>query len=830
MDGKFFRLEEHKFHVKGVSYGPFAPDPQGLLFPSPDQIRRDFLQLRDLGANLVRVYCTPPLNFLDLAAEHEIRVLVDLSWPGTAGFLDALSAPRKTRAAIRQAVRDCRQHPAIFAFNLANEIPADIVRWSGVQTVQAFIDSLVGEAKAADPEGLCTYAGFPPTEYLCPQAVDFVSFNVYLHERPAFESYLDRLQMIADAKPLLLTEFGIDALREGADRQADIVGWQIEAAFRAGLAGTIVFSFTDDWWRGGMPITDWAFGLTTRDRQPRPAFEAVRNHYRQTPPFALPEHPRVSVVVASYNGGRTLQACLDSLFRLHYPDYEVILVDDGSTDDTPEIARSYPRLRVIRHPENRGLSAARNTGIAAATGAIVAFTDADCRADEDWVHYLVGDLHGTSYVGMGGHNVLPPDDSLVASAVMVSPGGPAHVMLTDRDAEHIPGCNMAFHKWALTEVGGFDPIFRTAGDDVDLCWRLQERGYKIGFSPGGFVWHYRRSTVRAYMQQQRGYGEAEALLARKHPKYFNAIGRSVWRGRIYAPSRPGIVVEPPIIYRGPFASSLFQKLYTSAPAYGAMLCTSLEFHVLVTLPLLILTVALPALWPLALASAASSLAVVAAAAAQANLPPARQRFWSRPLVAALYLLQPVARGWGRYRPRLRPGSALHPADRRAAASPHPWRQPAVTLGCFWSDGRADRYTLLHAVLARLEREQWQTRTDTAWADHDLEIFGPRWSRVLLTTVSEPLDRGRFRIRFRLVPRWSLPARCVFWALVGVELLAIGLLAPLQPWIWMLLLTVPLLHWILEHEQGILQHAVLSLIEDVARDLNLARPPAPPLPA
>ena len=218
--------------------------------------------------------------------------------------------------------------------------------------------------------------------------------------------------------------------------------------------------------------------------------------FRNAPYFALPRYPKVSVVVASYNGARTLKPCLESLTRLAYPDYEVILVDDGSTDSTPEIAREFPGVRCIRQ-DNHGLSVARNTGIAAATGEIVAFTDSDCRADEDWLYYLVGDLLSGQWAGIGGHNFLPPDDSSVAAAVMASPGGPAHVMLTDREAEHLPGCNMAFYKWALEEIGGFDPVFRKAGDDVDVCWRLQERGFKLGFSPAGFVWHYRRSTVRA---------------------------------------------------------------------------------------------------------------------------------------------------------------------------------------------------------------------------------------------------------------------------------------------------------------------------------------------
>src|SRR5205814_8055753 len=113
------------------------------------------------------------------------------------------------------------------------------------------------------------------------------------------------------------------------------------------------------------------------------------------------------------------------------------------------------------------LSVSSNTGIYASDGDIIAFTDSDCRADEDWLYYLVSDLLNSRFAGIGGHNFLPPEDSPIAAAVMASPGGPAHVMLSDRVAEHIPGCNMAFYKWALGEIGGFDPIFRKAGDDVD---------------------------------------------------------------------------------------------------------------------------------------------------------------------------------------------------------------------------------------------------------------------------------------------------------------------------------------------------------------------------
>src|SRR5438093_1193875 len=533
VDGKFFRLAGTKFFLKGVTYGPFAPDEHGGTFATPEQTASDFQRIGELHANLLRVYYPPPLWFLDLAHEQGLKVLIDIPWPKHLCFLDAKETQDGAREVVRRAVAASKGHPGVFAFSVVNEIPAEVVRWSGVARVEAFIDELIDVARSADPHGLFTFTNYPPTEFLRPRNVDFVCFNVYLHRPKDFAAYLARLQMLADTRPLVLGEFGMDSLREGEACKSEFLSWQIQLACQGGLAGTVVFSFTDDWFRGGLAIKDWAFGLTGPDRRPKDSFLAVQQQYRVAPHFPLPRCPKVSVVVATYNGGRTLKACLESLRRLNYPDYEVIVVDDGSTDDTPVILKEFAEARALRQ-ENRGLSAARNTGIAAATGEVIAFTDSDCRADEDWLRYLVGDLLESEFVGIGGHNFLPPDDSLVAAAVMVSPGGPAHVMVSDREAEHIPGCNMAFYKWALEEVGGFDPIFRKAGDDVDLCWRLQQRGHKLGFSPAGFVWHYRRSTVKAYLQQQNGYGEAEALLARKHPEYFNTVGSGVWRGRIYS--------------------------------------------------------------------------------------------------------------------------------------------------------------------------------------------------------------------------------------------------------------------------------------------------------
>jgi glycosyltransferase involved in cell wall biosynthesis len=842
VDGKFFRLGEEKFYVKGIAYGPFTPDAQGQPFASPEQTARDLAHIREAGANLIRLYHVPPRWFLDLAAQHQLKVLVDIPWDKHLCF-DSEQRRGEAHEAVRKAVRSCVQHPAVFAYSVANEIPPDIVRWVGSTAVADFIDTLIADAKAIDPACLCTFTNFPPTEFLRPQQPDFVCFNLYLHQERPFQNYLARLQMMADARPLVLGEAGVDSLREGEARKCEILAWQVEDAFRGGLAGTVVFSYTDDWFRDGRQIEDWQMGLTTRDRRARASFGVVQKQFQAAPYFPLARCPKVSVVVASYNGDRTLKACLESLQRLNYSDYEVILVDDGSTDSTRQIAANYldrwserprepgresrvdhnrPRLISIRHEQNLGLSAARNTGLAAATGEIIAFTDSDCRADGDWLYYLVGDLLNGPFAGVGGPNLLPPDDSHIAAAVMVSPGGPAHVMLTDRQAEHIPGCNMAFYKWALLEIGGFDPVFRQAGDDVDICWRLEEAGYKIGFSPAAFVWHYRRSTIRSYLKQQRGYGEAEALLVQKHPENFNSFGNGVWRGRIYASSKFGVEVQAPVIYHGLFGSAGFQKLYSSGPAAAPMLCTTLEYHLFVTVPLWVLTCIFHYLLPLAIVSVLLPVGICIAAGAQAALPANRAVWWSRPLVALLFFLQPIVRGGARYRSRLAfqpsPLAPGHSLDSLALRGSH----QSLDEVRYWSEQRLDRLAFVTLIWERLGQKGWAGKSDAGWNEYDVEVAGSRWCQLQLITAAEDFPENRQRIRCRLRTAWSLTSRIAFWSLLGVELLVIGLLRSWRPWSWFLLLTLPLMIWFLWFSQRNLRSVVTVFLDELAKEMGLMK--------
>src|SRR5206468_3683263 len=141
-----------------------------------------------------------------------------------------------------------------------------------------------------------------------------------------------------------------------------------------GVAGTCVFSWTDEWWVGDGPVEGWHFGLTRADRSPRPALDVAARWNRRTVADVLEAWPSMSVVICAYNAEATLDECLRHTSALDYPGLEVLVVDDGSTDATARIAASHLRATLLTIP-HAGLSVARNIGRQAARGDIVAFLD-----------------------------------------------------------------------------------------------------------------------------------------------------------------------------------------------------------------------------------------------------------------------------------------------------------------------------------------------------------------------------------------------------------------------------------------------------------------------
>ncbi len=776
VQGKFFWIGGEKFYLRAVSYGPFAVASHGDQFPERDVVERDFALIHEVGANTIRTFTVPPRWLLDRAAVHGLRVLIGIPWSQHVCFLDSPPIQEQIRDTIRRAVRASAEHPAIFAYMIGNEIPPDIVRWYGPGRIERFLHELRAEVKAIAPRALVSYANFPPTEYLDLAEIDFVSFNVYLHDEAAFRRYLGRLQNIAGDRPLVLTEHGIDSRRLGDDVQAQILAWQVRGAFESGAAGTCVFSWTDDWFTGGYQVDDWSFGLVTRDRKRKPAFTAVQAEFTNDLPPPLEKYPRVSVVICAYNAERTMDACLASLRTLRYPDYEVIVVNDGSTDSTRAIAERYPEF-VLVNQENRGLSVARNVGLARATGEIVAYTDSDCVVDPDWLTYLVYKFVQGGFVAVGGPNFPPPEDNAVAAYVAASPGGPTHVLLNDEVAEHIPGCNMAFTKPALETVGGFEPIFAAAGDDVDLCWRLQNDGHVIGFSPAAMVWHFRRNTVRDYLKQQRGYGKAEALLYFKHPYRFNMLGQSRWLGRIYGDFTTSLFSRRPIIYSGTFGRGLFQTLYEPPSSMFAYLPFTLEWNVFALMLLVAAITAgknvMLACVPLAITAGSSVVSAM-----QARIEPRYDDWRGRALVAALIYLGPLLRSWERYRWRVK-GLTDVERIRFAELTQTPrvrWLAREFQLR-YWSERGQEKEELLEGVIRFLLPRKYLIAHDLGWSGWDLEIHRGIWAKSQVRVAVENHGGAKRLFNVRCAVKTSRAAKFAVGGLAALLGLGAYFLVP-----------------------------------------------------
>jgi GT2 family glycosyltransferase len=819
---KFFLEGDRKFFVKGVTYGPFRPDKQGHYLGTPEQAMRDLAKMREIGLNVVRIYHAPPRWFLDACAAAGMRVLITLPWEKHIEFLARKMSRDQIADVVRKSVAVNRGHPAIFGYLVGNEISSTMIRWLGVRRVTEFVEYLIRIGRETDPKVLFSYASYPPTEFLLPQNSDFSCFNVYLHDQDAFERYLLRLQNLSEDRPLILGEFGMDTIRHTQDEQAEMLGWHVDSVVKCGLAGTILFTWTDEWFTGGQEISDWAFGLVTREREPKKSFFLLRDKLGQDnaalPHRPLPSYPFVSIIVCSYNGAKTLSNCLESLGRIDYPNYEVILIDDGSTDDTREIAARFPKVRYV-YQTNHGLSHARNHGAALAKGEIFAYTDSDCMADPDWLYYLLSTLLSGKFAGVGGPNVSPPAQHWVQACVAAAPGGPSHVLLTDTIAEHIPGCNMAWYRWAFESVGGFDPEYHAAGDDVDFCWRVQQAGHEIAFSPTAIVWHYRRFTLRAFRRQQEGYGEAESLLRFKHLIFFGPTGTAKWRGQIYGTPRFSWFINRPIIYHGIFGEGFFQSIYPTPQSEVAAYLSSIEWFAL-TVFLFGLGIFLPALRILPYLMFGGTLCVAISYMVRARIEPKFDTVAARLLVMFLAFAQPLVRGWSRY------FTWLHfKRTPRGVISTHEHLPAGVEFAgvlrnrSYWSEEGKDRHHLLGAMFNLLNEENWRYSTDTGWNEWDIQIYGNFWWSITLQTVTEyhggPKCLTRAGLRYRFVPTTIL-INTVYLSLIAYHALQTG---RVNYWLIGLYLAFVLFLWIRAYR---LKSRVAEIVDLAAHRAGLTR--------
>lgn len=236
-----------------------------------------------------------------------------------------------------------------------------------------------------------------------------------------------------------------------------------------------------------------------------------------------PFTPTVSVIVPVYNGARTLSPCLDSLLALNYPPekLEIIVVDNASTDGTAAVLAGYgDAIRVFREPV-RGAGAARNHGLRRALHDVIAFTDADCVVDKNWLRHLIEPLHDPSVGIVGGKNLaVRPCSGIEEFGERIHD----HAAVINQRIPTAATMNWASRRTVLQEANGFDERF-LRGQDTDLSFRIFLAGYRLVYAPSAIIYHHNRSTLWGLFREgcQHGYGSVR--WCRKHAAALRRLGR-----------------------------------------------------------------------------------------------------------------------------------------------------------------------------------------------------------------------------------------------------------------------------------------------------------------
>jgi cellulose synthase/poly-beta-1,6-N-acetylglucosamine synthase-like glycosyltransferase len=227
--------------------------------------------------------------------------------------------------------------------------------------------------------------------------------------------------------------------------------------------------------------------------------------------------PSVSVIVPAYNAENTISTCLEHLSNQSYPkaSYEIIVVDDGSTDSTCDLIKKFNVK--YRGQANQGPASARNTGVRESVGDIILFTDSDCIPELNWIEEMVAPFQDSDIAGVKGA-YRTKQKELTARFAQAEFEDRYDLLQKSVWIDMVDTYSAAFRKDVFLSAGGFDENFPVANnEDTDLSYRLFSNGYKLVFTPRACVYHTHPDTIAKYLKIKFWRGYWRMVVYRRYP-------------------------------------------------------------------------------------------------------------------------------------------------------------------------------------------------------------------------------------------------------------------------------------------------------------------------